>query len=77
MGIRRRVETVAEHRDLLPQANSILVFLVRPVVYLLGGGLGVAYALLLGSFPVAESPVARYAIILVVFPLALAAPVCW
>lgn len=80
MGIRHRVETLvrpAEDRGLLPPAHPIVVVVVRPVVYLLGAGLGVAYALLLGSFPVAESPVARYGLIVLVLVLAFAAPVCW
>lgn len=69
--------TSSGRRDRLPPANPIVVFVVRPVVYLIGGALGVAYALLLGSFPVAQSPVARYGLILLVLALALAAPVCW
>jgi hypothetical protein len=69
--------TARGRRDWLPPANPIVVFVIRPVIYLLGAGLGVAYALLLGSFPVAESPVARYGLILVVLALALAAPICW
>lgn len=64
-------------QDSLPPANRIVVAVVRPVVFLLGAGLGVTYALLLGSFPVAESPVVRYGAILLVLALAFAAPVCW